>query len=214
MKRILLITTGGTIASHEGEHGLVPAMASDELLNHVPEVKTLCSVSTVQLYNLDSTNMKPEYWLKTANYIKSVYDDFDGFVTVQTKSCGLTQTISADYPKYLEIRKSRKGFMVDPVGVTVQSITTKGAQELWIGKEKYQHFVGKKLCFLDDVVSTGGTIDAMLELAPKIGIEIAVIACVLTEGVERTEYKGIPLVSLDHIPLPGRLADDNADDEE
>ena len=139
---------------------------------------------------------------------------FDGFVTVQTKSCGLTQTISADYPKYLEIRKSRKGFMVDPVGVTVQSITTKGAQELWIGKEKYQHFVGKKLCFLDDVVSTGGTIDAMLELAPKIGIEIAVIACVLTEGVERTEYKGIPLVSLDHIPLPGRLADDNADDEE
>ena len=113
--------------------------------------------------------------------------DFDGFVTVQTKSCGLTQQISANYPKYLEVRKSKKAFMVDPVGVTVQSITTHGKQELWIGKEKYQHFVGKKLCFLDDVVSTGGTIDAMLELAPKIGIEISVIACVLTEGVQRTE---------------------------
>lgn len=138
--------------------------------------------------------------------------DYDGFVTVQTKSCGLTQAISADYPSYLEIRKSKKGFMVDPVGVTVQSITTKGTQELWIGKEKYQQFVGKKLCFLDDVVSTGGTIDAMLELAPKIGIEISVIACVLTEGVERTEYKGIPLVSLDHIPLPGRFVEN--DEEE
>ena len=133
--------------------------------------------------------------------------EFDGFVTVQTKSCGLTQQISADYPKYLEVRKSKKGFMVDPVGVSVQSITTQGKQELWIGKEKYQHFVGKKLCFLDDVVSTGGTIDAMLELAPKIGVEISVIACVLTEGMPRTEYKGIPLVSLDHIPLPGKLAD-------
>lgn len=133
--------------------------------------------------------------------------DFDGFVTVQTKSCGLTQQISANYPKYLEVRKSKKAFMVDPVGVTVQSITTHGKQELWIGKEKYQHFVGKKLCFLDDVVSTGGTIDAMLELAPKIGIEISVIACVLTEGVQRTEYKGIPLVSLDHIPLPGKISD-------
>lgn len=133
--------------------------------------------------------------------------DFDGFVTVQTKSCGLTQQISADYPKYLEVRKSKKAFMVDPVGVTVQSITTHGKQELWIGKEKYQHFVGKKLCFLDDVVSTGGTIEAMLELAPKIGIEISVIACVLTEGVRRTEYKGIPLVSLDHIPLPGKIAE-------
>ena len=133
--------------------------------------------------------------------------DFDGFVTVQTKSCGLTQQISANYPKYLEVRKSKKAFMVDPVGVTVQSITTHGKQELWIGKEKYQHFVGKKLCFLDDVVSTSGTIDAMLELAPKIGIEISVIACVLTEGVQRTEYKGIPLVSLDHIPLPGKISD-------
>lgn len=133
--------------------------------------------------------------------------DFDGFVTVQTKSCGLTQQISANYPKYLEVRKSKKAFMVDPVGVTVQSITTHGKQELWIGKEKYQHFVGKKLCFLDDVVSTGGTIDAMLELVPKIGIEISVIACVLTEGVQRTEYKGIPLVSLDHIPLPGKISD-------
>ena len=132
--------------------------------------------------------------------------EFDGFMTVQTKSCGLTQAISRDYPRYLELRKSRKGFMVDPVGVTVQSITTQGKQELWIGKEKYQHFVGKKLCFLDDVVSTGGTIDAVLELAPKIGVEIAVIACVLTEGTLRTEYKGIPLVSLDHIPLPGKAA--------
>ena len=132
--------------------------------------------------------------------------EFDGFMTVQTKSCGLTQAISRDYPRYLELRKSRKGFMVDPVGVSVQSITTHGKQELWIGKEKYQHFVGKKVCFLDDVVSTGGTIDAVMELAPKIGVEIAVIACVLTEGTRRTEYKGIPLVSLDHIPLPGKAA--------
>ena len=130
--------------------------------------------------------------------------DFDGFMTVQTKSCGLPQEISRDYPRYLELRKSKKSFMVDPVGVSVQSITTHGKQELWIGKEKYQHFVGKKVCFLDDVVSTGGTIDAVLELAPKIGVEIAVIACVLTEGTRRTEYKGIPLVSLDHIPLPGK----------
>lgn len=131
--------------------------------------------------------------------------EFDGFVTVQTKSCGLTQAISKDYPKYLELRKSKKGFMVEPQGVTVQSITTQGKQELWIGKEKYEYFSGKKMCFLDDVVSTGGTIDAVLELAKKIGIEITVIACVLTESTKRTEYSGIPLVSLDHIPLPGKI---------
>lgn len=129
---------------------------------------------------------------------------FDGIVTVQTKSCGLAQAISAKFPRYLELRKSRKSFMIDPKGVTVQSITTHGQQELWIGKEKYSHFQGKKLCFLDDVVSTGGTIEAAFALAKEIGVEIAVIACVLTEGQERTEYKGVPLVSLDHIPLPGK----------
>ena len=129
---------------------------------------------------------------------------FDGIVTVQTKSCGLAQAISAKFPRYLELRKSRKSFMVDPKGVTVQSITTHGQQELWIGREKYQHFQGKKLCFLDDVVSTGGTIEAAFALAKEIGVEISVIACVLTEGQERTEYQGVPLVSLDHIPLPGK----------
>ena len=129
---------------------------------------------------------------------------FDGIVTVQTKSCGLAQAISAKFSRYLELRKSRKSFMVDPKGVTVQSITTHGQQELWIGREKYGHFQGKKLCFLDDVVSTGGTIEAVFALAKEIGIEIAVIACALTEGQERTEYKGIPLVCLDHIPLPGK----------
>ena len=129
---------------------------------------------------------------------------FDGIVTVQTKSCGLAQAISAKFPRYLELRKSRKSFMVDPKGVTVQSITTHGQQELWIGREKYRHFQGKKLCFLDDVVSTGGTIEAAFALANEIGVEISVIACVLTEGQERTEYQGIPLVCLDHIPLPGK----------
>ena len=42
------------------------------------------------------------------------------------------------------------------------------------------------------------------ETIMQIGVEISVIACVLTEGQERTEYQGIPLVCLDHIPLPGK----------
>ena len=158
------------------------------------------------IYSFDMTGECEWNRVAARELLKKLKDyDFDGFVTVQTKSCGLSQAVSADFPKYLELRKSKKPFMVDPVGVSVKSITTHGMQELWIGKEKYQHFVGKKLCFLDDVVSTGGTIDAVLELAAKIGIEITVIACALTEGNPRTEYKGIPVVSLDHLPLPGRF---------
>jgi adenine phosphoribosyltransferase len=131
--------------------------------------------------------------------------DYDSFITVQTKSSGLTQAISGSHKSYLELRKNRKGFMKEPKHIVVKSITTEDPQELWIGKEKYGPFQGKKLCFIDDVVSTGGTIEAVLAMSKKIGFTLSVIACVLTEGEKRTKYKGIPLVALDHIPLPGMI---------
>lgn len=132
---------------------------------------------------------------------------YDGFITVQTKSSGLCQELARDMDCYLELRKAHKTFMKEPKHVSAKSITTQGQQDLWIGKEKYEHFQGKKLCFVDDVVSTGGTVDAALAMAKEIGVEISVIACVLTEGGERTDYMGIPLVSLGNIPLPGAIAD-------
>lgn len=69
--------------------------------------------------------------------------DYDSFITVQTKSSGLTQAISGSHKSYLELRKSRKGFMKEPKHITVKSITTEDPQELWIGKEKYGPFQGK-----------------------------------------------------------------------
>ncbi len=138
--------------------------------------------------------------------IKLAPYDFYSFVTVQTKSSGLTQAIASDHKRYLELRKSYKGFMKDPKHVVVKSITTEEPQELWIGKEKYEPFQNKKLCFVDDVVSTGGTIEAVLAMAEEINFEVSVIACVVTEGEIRTHYKGIPMVFLDHIPLPGYIA--------
>lgn len=80
MKHILLITTGGTIASLETAEGLTPCMPSETLLRYVPEIRDLCRVSTVSLFDLDSTNMRPEYWLQIARHIKGVWEDYDGFV--------------------------------------------------------------------------------------------------------------------------------------
>ncbi|MDO4488164.1 MAG: asparaginase [Eubacteriales bacterium] len=80
MKKILLITTGGTIASVQGLNGLAPAIGSSELLSAVPELKELCDVDTYPLYNLDSTNMSPEQWIGIAECIKKFYWDYDGFV--------------------------------------------------------------------------------------------------------------------------------------
>ena len=80
MKHILLIATGGTIASMPTETGLSPKITSEDLLAQVPEIREICRVSAVQLYRLDSTNMRPENWLEIARYIRSQYFDYDGFV--------------------------------------------------------------------------------------------------------------------------------------
>ncbi len=79
-KHILLIATGGTIASKNGGEGLAPALSSEELLKEVPEVKALCDVDAVQLFNLDSTNVYAPHWLEIAAIIQKNYDLYDGFV--------------------------------------------------------------------------------------------------------------------------------------
>ena len=126
MKNILLITTGGTIASSESADGLVPALASDELLSHVPEVKSICTVSTVQLYNLDSTNMRPEYWLEVARYIRRVYDDFDGFVITHGTD---TMAYAAAMLHYL-IQNSKKPIVLTGAQIPIAMRDTDARENL------------------------------------------------------------------------------------
>ncbi|MGN0477995.1 MAG: asparaginase [Hominenteromicrobium sp.] len=80
MKKILFIATGGTIASAKTENGLTPAITSEELLEAVPEIRTMCTVDTVQPYSLDSTNMCWRQWIHLAEIIRDGYDRYDGFV--------------------------------------------------------------------------------------------------------------------------------------
>ncbi len=80
MKHILLIATGGTIASAEDGNGLSPALTGEELARSVPEIEGLCELDIVQPMNIDSTNMRPADWLRIAEVICENYDAHDGFV--------------------------------------------------------------------------------------------------------------------------------------
>ena len=66
MKHILMLATGGTIASKKTNTGLTPSLLSEQILEYVPRIKTFCNVTTIQLCNIDSTNMSPEYWVKNS----------------------------------------------------------------------------------------------------------------------------------------------------
>lgn len=80
MKRILLIATGGTIASRPTDTGLAPMITSREILEFVPEIAQICQVDAVQISNIDSTNMNAAHWLDMVRTIQAAYEDYDGFV--------------------------------------------------------------------------------------------------------------------------------------
>ena len=89
MKKILMIATGGTIASQLGVDGMIPQIKAEELLKCVPEVFEFCQPSAIQIYNIDSTNVTPLHWIRLAETIQENYDKYDGFVV-----CHGTDTMS------------------------------------------------------------------------------------------------------------------------
>ena len=82
MKNILMIATGGTIASKEGDLGLTPAVTGEELAASVPGIKDICHLEILQLMNIDSTNMRPRQWLMIRDAIMENYNNYDGFVVL------------------------------------------------------------------------------------------------------------------------------------
>ena len=80
MKKILLIGTGGTIASEVTQNGLAPELTTEQLLAHIPAISDICEVECIQLLSLDSTNITPEHWLMMAQCIRKNYHAYDGFV--------------------------------------------------------------------------------------------------------------------------------------
>ena len=80
MKKILMIGTGGTIASGVTAEGLAPELSTEQLLHQVPGIAKICQVDCRQLFTIDSTNMTPKHWVELARTIREEYENYDGFV--------------------------------------------------------------------------------------------------------------------------------------
>lgn len=113
MKRILLIGTGGTIASELTESGLTPELSTEQLLSHIPSISEFCRADCLQILNLDSTNIAPQHWLAMARCIRAHYDDYDGFVlthgtdTMAYTAAGLSYLIQGS-PKPIVLTGAQK----------------------------------------------------------------------------------------------------------
>jgi len=91
MKKILLLTTGGTIASVESDRGLKPQLTGEDLIEHIPEASEICKLTSKPVIlngssdGVDSTNMQPENWVEIAKavYTELVFsgaENYDGIV--------------------------------------------------------------------------------------------------------------------------------------
>ena len=79
-KRILLLTTGGTIASQDGGNGLAPVLSSDDFLDYMKEFEDVCELVPYEVCSIDSTNMEASWWLKLAGLIQKNYTLYDAFL--------------------------------------------------------------------------------------------------------------------------------------
>lgn len=80
MKRILLLTTGGTIASRLTEEGLAPGMDGAALAHYLGGLTDSYDLTVRDILHLDSSNIQPEEWRLIARSVYEAREDYDGIV--------------------------------------------------------------------------------------------------------------------------------------
>lgn len=124
----------------------------------------------------------------------------DAIVTPEAKGIALAYEISRllGLKEFIVARKSVKSYMKDYVCEEVHSITTKGTQHLYLDRAEADKIRGRRVCILDDVISTGESLRAVEGLVKKAGADIVCRAAVLAEG-DAADRRDI--VFLQKLPL-------------
>ncbi|GJQ36032.1 MAG: adenine phosphoribosyltransferase [Anaerolineales bacterium] len=132
-----------------------------------------------------------------AEKVKDV--DFNLIVTAEAKSIPLAHALSVETRKpYIVLRKTYKPYMGDAVKAETLSITTGQPQVLILDEKDKDALEGKKVLLVDDVISTGSTLQGMRMILDKARASVAGEAAIFTEG-DRAQWMHIH--ALGHLPL-------------
>lgn len=125
--------------------------------------------------------------------------DYEVLVTAEAKSIPLAHALSAETKKpYVVLRKAYKPYMGEALKAETLSITTGQPQLLILDEKDVETMKGRKVVILDDVISTGSTLQGMRMILDKAGSIVVAEAAIFTEG-DRAQWMHI--IALGHLPL-------------
>ena len=120
-------------------------------------------------------------------------------VTAEAKSIPLAYAMSVESGlPYIVLRKSYKPYMGDALSAETLSITTNKPQTLYLDEKDRAAIRGKRVVVVDDVISTGSTLQGMRLIMQKAGAEVVAEAAIFTEG-DRAKWANV--LSLGHLPV-------------
>ncbi len=133
-----------------------------------------------------------ELTIACAAELNKIAPEHDVLITAESKGIPLAYEMSRQSgKKYLLARKSAKLYMSDPIRVQVKSITTARIQELYIDRTDIDCIKGKRVLIVDDVISTGESLNALESLVEQAGGKVVGRMAVLAEGeaADRTDIQ-------------------------
>ena len=124
---------------------------------------------------------------------------YDVLVTAESKSIPLIHALSVETKKpYIVLRKDYKVYMGNAIKAETVSITTGKPQTLILDEKDIPLLKGKRAGIVDDVISTGSTLQGMRQVILKAGGVVALESAIFTEG----DASGIgSVIALGHLPL-------------
>ncbi len=152
---------------------------------------------SIAFFNLHGAQSLTEH---CAYHLAKRIPDADVVLTAESKGLQLAHCVARNLGQeyYAVARKSKKLYMQDGIESEVKSITTAEVQKLYLSAHDKDLLRGKRVAIVDDVISTGGSLDGLEQLVKKSGGTVAYRAFVLAEGpaADRTD-----VIYLATIPL-------------